>query len=195
MYKKVAGELNDVQIETGETATTYEAFGLTRTISWQDTAGTVYGAEITDNGDGTGTLMVTHGIIDLGDPTWSYNSTTLLFVASVNNAKKTTNNDQVASIKCSQYATASYNTIYQSLEPNNKITARSWNVDAGFCIRDTRYTNKDTFKTAMSGVKAVYELATPVSYTLSMTAIESLLGQNNIWADTGDISVTYKKKC
>lgn len=34
----------------------------------------------------------------------------------------------------------------------------------------------------------VYELATPITYQLTPTAVKSLLGSNNVWADTGDIN-------
>jgi len=36
-----------------------------------------------------------------------------------------------------------------------------------------------------------YELATPITYTLTPQEITTLLGTNNIWADAGNISCTY----
>ena len=36
-----------------------------------------------------------------------------------------------------------------------------------------------------------YELATPITYQLTPQQITTLLGTNNIWADAGDIEVTY----
>ena len=42
------------------------------------------------------------------------------------------------------------------------------------------------------GITVVYELATPITYHLTPQEITTLLGQNNIWADTGDTSVTYR---
>lgn len=50
--------------------------------------------------------------------------------------------------------------------------ARSWLVDQG-C----------TF---------VYYLATPTTYQLTPQQVSTLYGQNNVWVDTGDISVTYQ---
>ena len=38
----------------------------------------------------------------------------------------------------------------------------------------------------------VYSLATPVTYTLTPTEIRTLLGINNIWADTGNVTVKYR---
>ena len=37
----------------------------------------------------------------------------------------------------------------------------------------------------------VYELAEPVVYQLDPVTVQTLLGQNNIWADCGDVSVDY----
>ena len=48
------------------------------------------------------------------------------------------------------------------------------------------------FKAAMSGVQLVYELATPQTYQLAPTEVDMLLGENNVWADTGDSTVTYR---
>lgn len=45
------------------------------------------------------------------------------------------------------------------------------------------------------GSQVVYELATPDTYTLSeLDVIETLAGNNNIWSDTGPVSVIYKTK-
>ena len=43
-----------------------------------------------------------------------------------------------------------------------------------------------------TGAQVVYELATPITYQLTPLEVSTLLGQNNIWANTGDMSVTYR---
>lgn len=35
-------------------------------------------------------------------------------------------------------------------------------------------------------------LAEPETYQLSPTEVKTLLGENNIWADTGDVEVEYR---
>ena len=40
----------------------------------------------------------------------------------------------------------------------------------------------------------VYSIAQPVTVQLSPQTITSLLGQNNVWSDAGDVSVTWKEK-
>ena len=45
--------------------------------------------------------------------------------------------------------------------------------------------------TPTTGAQVVYELATTQTYQLTPTEVTTLLGDNTIWADTGDVSVTY----
>lgn len=40
-------------------------------------------------------------------------------------------------------------------------------------------------------VTVVYELATPITVQLTPTEVKTLLGVNNVWADSGDITVKY----
>lgn len=42
------------------------------------------------------------------------------------------------------------------------------------------------------GAQVVYELATPQTYQLTPTEVDLLLGENNVFADTGGTSVTYR---
>ena len=46
--------------------------------------------------------------------------------------------------------------------------------------------------TPTTGAQVVYKLATPITYTLTPQEITSLLGTNNLWADTGDSEVEYR---
>lgn len=36
------------------------------------------------------------------------------------------------------------------------------------------------------------ELATPITIDLTPTEVKTLLGENNVWADSGEVEVTYK---
>lgn len=48
--------------------------------------------------------------------------------------------------------------------------------------------------TAIAGSQIIYKLATPIVYDLSdVPEIITFLGQNNIWADAGDVDVTFYK--
>lgn len=54
-------------------------------------------------------------------------------------------------------------------------------------------TKQDTVNWFTSNpTEIVYELETPVTVQLTLQEVTTLLGQNNIWADTGDTDVTYR---
>lgn len=46
--------------------------------------------------------------------------------------------------------------------------------------------------TPTTGAEVCYDLSAPVTYNLTPTEVKSLLGQNNIWADTGNTTVEYR---
>lgn len=48
--------------------------------------------------------------------------------------------------------------------------------------------------TPTTGAQVCYKLAEPMTVQLTPTEITSLLGQNNVWSDAGDVSVTWKEK-
>lgn len=56
------------------------------------------------------------------------------------------------------------------------------------------YNNLASFRTFLSNNPAqlVYQVETPIVYQLTPQQINALLGVNNIWANTGDVSVTYQ---
>lgn len=55
-------------------------------------------------------------------------------------------------------------------------------------------TTVDGFKTwlASNNITVVYELANPTTIQLTPTEVKSLLGSNNIWADSGTVEVEYR---
>ena len=62
-----------------------------------------------------------------------------------------------------------------------------------------RWADATAFKTFLTGLYSAgtpfavcYELATPVTYQLTPQEVESLLGVNNIWSDSGDVTVVLK---
>ena len=73
---------------------------------------------------------------------------------------------------------------------NNSIAS---DTTTGIYIRDDANSSLSAadFKAAMSGVDFVYELATPIEIQLTPTEVRTLLGNNNIFADTGNIEVKY----
>ena len=76
--------------------------------------------------------------------------------------------------------------------PNEKLVAPLTNDY--IYIRDDNYTDKDTFKTANANTVLLYELAEPFTVPLpDGQPIKSFAGINNIYADTGDTSLQFRK--
>ena len=124
-----------------------------------DSAGNIYFDGDTYAPDGTVTRR--YGIVDLGMLTWTYNTSLLsspCFVSNYYNLRK------LGSLKmiCP---------LYVCVGSRNDITSNmqmaSYNVssDNRIVIRNDSYTDATAFKTAMSGVYLIYELATPTTET------------------------------
>ena len=151
---------------------------------------TVYGGTLDVT---TGVLTITWAMVDMGSLSWTYytGATNPIFYADIADGKNGGIGVASALIISSQYRLASnecmgapsFSTFGDFIFAQNSVASA-----CRVLIRDTRYTDAPTFTTAMSGVQLVYELATPTTVQLTPTEVATLLGQNNIWADTGDIT-------
>lgn len=175
---------------TGKNLYAYEPYqGETYDITFPSEAGTVYGGTLDVT---TGKLVVDRAIknvqIRLGD----YNKTinALLFYSN-------------RGIFSDALAPANNNTPFYAI-------AESTNVNSSSAINGGEYgiglaSTKDVYLRAVgasskddylsifpNGINVVYKLATPTTYQLTPQEVRTLLGQNNIWADTGDIEVKFK---
>ena len=174
---------HDISINYPSTDTQYHAYnGETKQISL-GSAGTVYGGNLNVT---TGLLTITYGYVDLGSLSWDYDSTNQRFLAPLTSAKNT--NRQTPMI-CSEFLS-----IY-----NGEPYDASWNYvvyqgQTNVVVHDHDYTDATIFKTAMqnANAKLAYELATPTTVQLTPTEVKTLLGTNNIFADTGDVAVNYR---
>lgn len=176
----------NVQFEQNSTATTYHAYnGNTYTT---DLGRTVYGGTLDVV---SGVLTVDRAIVDLGTLNWSYQSAQHRFYTVVSGAKFPTSASVVGNAICSNYSIVQFSTL--STGSDNNVFATLDKGNTYVTIRDTRYTDAASFKTAMNGVQLVYELATPQTYTLTGQEVSTLLGNNNVWADSGDVEITYRR--
>lgn len=148
---------------------------------------TIYGGSLDVE---NGVLTVDRGYKTVGDLNWTYVSANAVFYsADITNEKKAEGKTIISS-------------DYQTLD--NVTSAAGVSQDASVClyrgtdanhrvyIKDTRYTDASTFKTTMSSVQLVYELATPITIQLTPHQIYLLKGANNISSDANTISLTYK---
>ena len=167
--------------------------GTVYQIPWQSDAGTVYGGTLNVT---TGALTVTHMSVDMGTLSWSRAKLSgtddiYRFMANGSNFEY----PMAVATKSPEVICSTYKSVATSNLKNYDKSVTTTNSYPNIYVRDDDYSTAPTFKTAVSGVQIVYRLATPLTYQLTPNAIKTLLGNNNIWADTGDIvELTYRKK-
>ena len=127
------------------------------------------------------------GEVDLGTLNWTYQSAQARFIATniATLIKKPLATTEKANMYCVKYTTSDWS----SAGGKDKVVYLNTNGNLG--IRDNAYTDAQTFKTAMSGVKLIYELAMPTTETLSSKMIPS--GITEI-IDKNGVGVEYKKQ-
>lgn len=176
-----------VQFEVGSTATTYEPYtGTTYNIEFEDSGSplTVYGGTLDTV---SGTLTVTGAIIDLGTLSYAYDSSGVRFYAIAPQLKNMNQWDGAYGY-CSHYEKGRIG----SGGATDGLTVGFGLYGMYVYIRDTRYSDVTSFREAMNGVQLVYEIATPTEISLTPAQIiTTLYGKNVIWADSGDIAITY----
>ena len=146
-------------------------------ISWQTEAGTVYGGTLTVNEDGSGVLAVDleYGskLLSAYDQKYSGETYDLYVFNDFVSAIPAVNNMQKCNI--APYSNTTGQSLHFYIASNKKMQI---------------YLPHDIDLTTT--VEAVCELATPITYQLTaQQVIDALQGQNYVWADTGDVSVTY----
>lgn len=188
----------DVQIESGSSMTSYAPYSNICPISGRSEVKihvadgenphivdnvytislgqTVYGGELDVT---SGVLVITQAIADMSNFTWRETSTGYVS-SSISNAKR-----------------------YPDGVPNNTIFSNYKSKPSkrgGYYIGEPDVISQNyngvlyTVATDSPTGQICYELDTPITYQLTPTEVEMLTGENNIWSDTGDVSVTYTGK-
>lgn len=147
----------------------------TYSISWQDEAGTVYGGTLDVT---TGVLTVTHGYLskntaDMNNsanyPGWT-NSGVKALIGEGKNARISGAVMNVGNILFA-----------------NTVGA----LDVLFLPKTNYGKTQSEWQALAMDVQMVIPLATPITIQLTATEIEMLEGDDTLWADTGDITLTY----
>ena len=167
------------------TDTDYHAYtGENLSVSWQDTAGTVYGGSMTVNEDGSGELVATMAAVDMGAMVWNYAPSRFDSWLGDITLKSTRLKGLCEIYPVFNGAVSDapdYSIIFSDTSKNVYVKDSSYNGDAV------------AFKAAMSGVQLVYELAEPLTYTFTdLTQLTTVLGTNNIWVDCGQTTAEYR---
>ena len=153
---------------------------------------TVYGGTLNVT---TGELTVDRAMVDLGTLKWdlatmgsSVPTGHHAYVHYNLGAKFSGDDEKASNLICSRYVAISRNDTYRG-------TAEGFAVNASghlfAYISEYATGTTDAFKTAMSGVQLVYELATPQTIQLTPAQIQLLTGINIISTNADDLSIRY----
>ena len=153
-------------------------------VDWTTEAGTVYGGSLDVT---TGVLTVTHALFDMGNAA--------SFTGDSN--RPGVYRFSIPGRRSGSYVTAcSAYKIYNNLSTSEDYYISGYWAYGGGTVffRDSSmagYTSAQV-KTAVSGYMLTYELATPQTYQLTPQQLNTLLGTNNIWSDTGNTTAEYR---
>ena len=111
-----------------------------------------------DTYDADGTVTRRYGVVDLGDQSWIYTQPTSDFQYGYFTAAISGKAAGRQNIICGKYPT-SYASSLEGVDKECLGSAATTN----FFVVDSAYSDAASFKTAMSGVYIVYELATPTT--------------------------------
>ena len=182
--------LDTLQLELGSTATAYEPYhgqtvNVPFPITLQNPEGIYYGGNVNLS---TGVLTIDRIKKKVGNYAWSKNTGTHIFYSNIDRTIK-----PQTSIICSEYKSVSWEVEEDNMPDLSIKLGTAESNQQQICIRDDRYSNASTFKSDMSDVEFVYYLDEPTAMHLHPQQISTILGLNNIWADSGDIlSLTYR---
>ena len=142
-----------------------------------------------------GTLDVTTGVLTVdkmyikldGSEEWDYES-----VAQGNLFRFTTTLKETAITPTNFYCSA-YKPVARANRTNGTVSGDYRYID----FIDDRFNSASAWKENLrsNNVEIVFPLATPQTYSLTPSAVASILGQNNVFADTGEVNeVQYLSK-
>lgn len=147
---------------------------------------TVYGGEVDAI---NGKLVVTHVCEELGSLTWNLGTGgASRFVANPTyTAKAPTEATIQADVISDIFKPVSAKTIYYGTD-DYEIAIHT---NGAIWVRDTDYTDKDAFKTAMANHYIVYELETPIEIVLTPTTIKTKGGTETFAVDANEMEMEY----
>lgn len=188
-----SGNIDTFLFNYPSTNTEYEPYtDTTYPVSWESTLGTVYG----------GTLDVITGELIV-------NKTSVIYDGSldedwkkhgIGSASAYAMRILIQGINFKTGSITAWSNYLESIEDN-----KTWgNYNSFISVSDNNtiitgiksITTVEDWKTYLSEnpLQIVYELATPITYYLNPIKIKTILGQNNFWADTGNIAeIKYLK--
>lgn len=174
------------------TATDYEPYkGNTYSVNWETEAGTVYG----------GTLDVVSGKLTMDSVLLSFDGTeawdlisSAAYLALWGNPSSISNNDLT---QISNYLTGGGGnyTIFGKYRAQTNGAIVIGNITNNQAPYTYKWETATDFKAYLAEhpLQVCYKIATPTEIQLTPQEVRTLLGENNIWCDSGDVSVDYWK--
>ena len=176
----------NIVLSLGNTALTFEAYKGTTTII--NLGGTYYGGHFTQAADGSRAFEVTFGLFDYLNAN---------FLRS-NSSGQWANYIFYAQVEGMKNAAVIESDIYQVMQSGQIGNMDNYKCKTGssnnyIYIRNDDYTDAQSFKAAMANSKLIYQLETPYIINLpDGDPINTFIGINNIFADSGKVSVKFK---
>lgn len=177
------------QLEVGTTETEYEPYsGTTLTI---DLDGTIYGGTLDVT---TGVLTVTHQIFTLDGSADEYiagSGNRIACAALANSILRPSTGNTLIPGNISNWL----NYIKGDQTYVGNLVGFSLDTSGYVYISDgTHSMTKDGLRAKLQDDPLVLVLAIPTPQTVQLDpeTLSTLLGENNVWADTGDVNVTYR---
>ena len=185
-YNKIFSRWN-ISVVLGTSELPFEAYnGNTYTFTFGQT---VYGGYF----DNKGNLVVTKAVVDLGSLSWTYHAPSgdigAFFDTYLPSNSIVGNRDVAFDGNIGIYNIIPSKDIALSGYDNNVCALA--NATRRFITCDQRYSDAASYTTAMSGVMLVYPLANPITLAITSQDIPTLLGENNIFSNCGDVEVNY----
>ena len=191
-----AEEIESFQIEAGSTATGYEPYNGTEIpITWETEAGTVYG----------GTLDVVSGVLTVDKYLLTCGETVTptggnyAYAENPNRWQIPLADNYVPdSDKMGESISDTFGYYDGGLSVMPENTFRFSAIQSGgYRLIQFKWADQPTDVADLKALLAenpihfVVPLATPQTYQLTPTEVRTLLGVNNLWSDSGDVSVEY----
>ena len=180
----------DIRIEVGSSASDWKPYqGTAIPISWQSEAGTVYGGTLDVT---TGVLTVDRAYVEYdgsNDEPWNYE-----VASGGKNAYIKITDAKILQFGSSSLLRCNEGKINPGASAYAETCFISGTGNFNYTYLDALdISSAEGFKTWLSShpMQVLYELATPQTFQLDPVTVETLLGQNNIWADTGSTTCVY----
>ena len=183
---------NDISINYPSTDTTYEPYtGNQISVDWETEAGAVYGGAATINSDSSGKLSS------------QWVGTTFGQLSFIRVARNNSNTGYIfyAALPQRSYGKDAISDTFNNVKLNDNYAWENIKNGEFFLYQQIQLvicadcSTVEELLSVFGNVQLVYKVSSYIDYSIQPDHISGILttlyGTNNIWADTGDVEVTY----